>query len=263
MAKTDFQDGVTVVAADFLNKIFGGGTEDSHVHDGGTDDGSASKVDLGDHIDYGTNGGASVTNDDASTHEVTHEHSGAGDAKWVTDIVSALVKVVSPILEATTSVRTGLIETPSDNLSLDKQAGGDANILLGNITASGTAFLDVIRSAQVDFEDGGGNSGQGSALARNTAKAWGKVNQSGGSYTLGNSYGIDSITKNSTGNVTVTLTNAPASWDDLCIMAKIEGNTGKADIKDPGTASDEIEVDLLDNAGTSNVDDSFHIMVFY
>ena len=47
MAKTDFANG-TIVTPEFLDSIFftGGG----HVHDGGTDDGHSSKVDLTAHV---------------------------------------------------------------------------------------------------------------------------------------------------------------------------------------------------------------------
>lgn len=50
MAKTNFVDGTTAVVAEWLNKVF------THVHDGADEDGSAPKVDLRDHIDYGPGG---------------------------------------------------------------------------------------------------------------------------------------------------------------------------------------------------------------
>lgn len=82
MPKTTFTDGVTAVAAAFLNKIF------SHVHDGADEDGSAAKVDFSDHIDYGDQGQLSVTNDDAGLHEITHSGS-ALFKRFVTGVLSA------------------------------------------------------------------------------------------------------------------------------------------------------------------------------
>lgn len=57
MSKTKFVDGQTPIEADFLNKIFGGDSASSddrirlgHIHDGGTGDGHATKIDLSDHV---------------------------------------------------------------------------------------------------------------------------------------------------------------------------------------------------------------------
>lgn len=50
MPKTNFVDGTTAVVAEWLNKVF------THVHDGADEDGSAPKIDLQDHIDYGPGG---------------------------------------------------------------------------------------------------------------------------------------------------------------------------------------------------------------
>lgn len=57
----------------------------NHVHDGGVTDLSAPLVDLNAHIDYGTNGDLAIGTDDASLHEVIHDHSGAGTALLRTD----------------------------------------------------------------------------------------------------------------------------------------------------------------------------------
>jgi hypothetical protein len=57
MAKTTFVDGVTVVSADFLNAT------QEHVHDGADADGSAPKVNLFDHVDWGDHAEVVLTED--------------------------------------------------------------------------------------------------------------------------------------------------------------------------------------------------------
>ncbi len=86
MPSTLFTDGETSVAAAWLNKIFGTG---GHVHDGADADGSAPKVHLGDHVDYGTNGRLVVTNDDTGAHEITHETTGAFVSRFITGVLKA------------------------------------------------------------------------------------------------------------------------------------------------------------------------------
>lgn len=50
MAKTTFVDGTSTIWASFMNSIFN--TDGGHKHDGGTDDGSAGKVNPKDHVDW-------------------------------------------------------------------------------------------------------------------------------------------------------------------------------------------------------------------
>jgi hypothetical protein len=72
MAKTTFTDGLTAVAAAFLNKIF------THVHDGLDQDGSAPKVDLGAHTNLDT-GGAAIKAPGHAVAWVTYEVDNSGN----------------------------------------------------------------------------------------------------------------------------------------------------------------------------------------
>ncbi len=60
---------------------------EEHVHDGGSTDWSAPKISLLSHIDWGDNGEMEVIDDTVSVHEVEHNHTGAGVAKFNTDVL--------------------------------------------------------------------------------------------------------------------------------------------------------------------------------
>lgn len=60
----------------------------THVHDGGSTDLSAVKVDLFDHVDVGENGELSKTTDTVDDHIITHGHTAAGNATFETDNVT-------------------------------------------------------------------------------------------------------------------------------------------------------------------------------
>lgn len=77
MAKTDFVNGTTVVTAEFLDSIYL--TDGGHKHDGGSDDGSASKIDPETETDWGTNAAAPAkTTDSVSEVLWTFAHAAAG-----------------------------------------------------------------------------------------------------------------------------------------------------------------------------------------
>lgn len=84
MAKTTFVDGSSTLWADFVNSIYntGGG----HKHDGGSDDGSAGKIDPETEIEWGTHAAApSKTADSASAVEWSFAHAAAGVFRFLFD----------------------------------------------------------------------------------------------------------------------------------------------------------------------------------
>ncbi|MDZ7703374.1 MAG: hypothetical protein U5L04_02690 [Trueperaceae bacterium] len=246
MAKTDFTNGVTVVGEAFLNKIFGGGTEDSHVHDGGSEDGSASKVDPQNHIDWdgggGANGDVAVTQDDSNEHEVTHQHTGAGASRWIADIVEAADRFVSNTIRA----------AAGDRIRVEEDGGGNGGFIVDALTAPNDLNVE---------DTSGALNGAASVIAANTPKAWAKVDESGGSYTLGNNKFISGINKVGMGIVEMTLAKPAGAGGDLCVLAHPNGNTSH-DISADGTAANQITVNIITSDGSA-ADGSFSVVVYH
>ena len=76
MAKTTFVDGTSTIWASFMNSIFN--TDGGHKHDGGTDDGSAGKIDPATEVDWGTNAAVSLIADNAAKVHWWLNHAAAG-----------------------------------------------------------------------------------------------------------------------------------------------------------------------------------------
>ena len=106
----------------------------AHVHDGVDQDGSAPKVDLTDHVDYGTNGDLAVTldgpdtnNNNTLTHEITHSSGTGAVARFVAGVLTATTKVVTATIEASS--------TSLGNVTVQDGSGGKGNLDVGTLTA--------------------------------------------------------------------------------------------------------------------------------
>lgn len=246
MAKTDFQTG-TVVTAEFLNAIF------EHVHDGADEDGSAPKVDLADHIDWGDNGQMEVTDDgnDPRT-EYTSEN---GDAALAADILEGMARLVSDVIRPESA----------DTVTLETADGGSDSYL--DLL---TAILESVRARDHSSGDDydrvevlNANGSHGWADAANTPKAQVTIDidSSGESASIQYEEGIDSVSYESPGEYTLT-TGKGINQQSMVVQVTAEDSSST-----PGPAtpvierfgSDEIRIHVWDNDGERHDPDYLHV----
>lgn len=134
---------------------------DNHVHDGGTADLSVAKIDLSDHIDYGTNGFLDIGTDTALIHEIVH--SGTAAVKVFTTDIFNVGTVDTEIVNASQQVNTPLVETSggtvnagSLNVSASSIFTGSTNVFLGGlqVTSTQNASLGTILSNKASGTSG-------------------------------------------------------------------------------------------------------------
>lgn len=239
MAKTDFTDGETPVTAAWLDSHYV--TNGGHVHDGGSEDGHAPKIDLQNHVDWGDNGEMAVTEDVNSLgagegHVVTHRHTGGGSgmvAKFVSDVLEAVDKHVAPLVEATT-------EFLGDTFSLKS----------GQTVFS---FLDY-------------NNAEATLVARNTAKAYGQISDSGDRNGDYEGIGNPSHVAGSGNPYDIPLDDAASAVGDIvAIVTPLGGSTASGapviphvEIVDTST----VRVTIYDHAG-NGAEADFMFVAYY
>ena len=89
-------------------------------------------------------------------------------------------------------------------------------------------------------------------------KAWAYYTNSAGTYTLVASSGVASFVKNSTGNLTITLSTAMSSTSYLCVPA--QANTGRLSTATP--ASTTTVTVLVRDFSNVSADGDFGLVVF-
>lgn len=111
------------------------------------------------------------------------------------------------------------------------------------------------------------DSGTGTMSYEAAPKAWAYVTQSGGTYTLSAGYNIASITKNSTGNVTITFNTAFASTSFAAVFsvnlfsAVNDSWTVQEILGSRTTSSVRVQIAGTGSAGTAQ-DGGFSVVVF-
>jgi len=136
MAKTTFVDGTSTIWASFMNSIFN--TDGGHKHDGGTDDGSAGKIDPATETDWGTNAAApSKSTDTASRVEWSLSHAAAGAFKLVVDHLGL----------STLSPKSGDLIVVSDNTGLNFKDLKGRDLLFETLDMASGPTLKVIATS--------------------------------------------------------------------------------------------------------------------
>ena len=147
MAKTKFVEKETVINADFLNKMFGGDptnaslTSDDprkigHVHDGGTQDGHVSKVDLSSHVTNSMHGNRLQS---GTVQKISiGSHTSKGDAIPAFETVGS-TKNYYLNLGSLETLGQGIFQHSDGNGGLD----GDQYIKYGSTLGTGTSSLSV------------------------------------------------------------------------------------------------------------------------
>lgn len=85
MAKTVFINGLTVMTAEWCNKVFN--TDGGHKHDGVNSDGHAQKINLNTEFTVGAQGKLEAPTESADLHVIRHDHAAAGNAILQTDVL--------------------------------------------------------------------------------------------------------------------------------------------------------------------------------
>lgn len=128
--------------------------DQNHTHDGGATDYSAPKVDLQNHIDYGSNGELRIGEDGAGGHEIIHDHLGAGPAHFITDIIHCIQ------IETTDA---GVLEIKDDGGSRNRIDAVNAPVAIGRIASTGAIVqefgIDTVNKTatpiyEITFDDG-------------------------------------------------------------------------------------------------------------
>lgn len=265
--------------------------EQNHLHDGGSSDLSAPLVNFSSHIDWDEGGGAgakmSVTTDDGTTHEVTHD-GGTATSKFVSDIIEAASRLVADTVRSATGTDidfqdaagtsqaatlladTIKLATAVETSSL-KASTLDSNLDgTGYTLQIGTVFLDSLQSSSADDVIKAWDnalSGVAAIDAKNTPIAWGHITEDGsGNYFFANDYGLTNIQKQATaGEVQIDLDGPRtlASAADGCVIATVEGSGAlyaSAQVIDTNT----IQVNIYDDTG-ANVEatnEGFFVVVY-
>jgi hypothetical protein len=201
MALTKFTDGVTTVAAAWLNQVFG---DNGHVHDGQDDDGHAPKINPKHHIDWdgdddGTaEGEMEITEDSSSAHEVTHQHLGSGVARLISDVLKAPTRVV-----------TEFVESPGNDIQFEKSGGGLAELFTGVINAS-DVYLNSLnpRGGRVmpAYANGPSTPNKLAYLrSSSTPVGYGTIGWPSGNVTIRDGYNLLSVSNNGTGEYGISL----------------------------------------------------------
>lgn len=90
--------------------------------------------------------------------------------------------------------------------------------------------------------------------------AWASVSQSGGTYTVGNSYNVASVTKNSTGILTVVMTN-PFVTTPYVVNTSIQDSVNAISRCNSITSSSTFVIEIINTLNT-NVDSGFSFSCF-
>lgn len=151
MAQTTFTDGVTAVAAAFLNKIF------THVHDGLDQDGSAPKVDLGAHTNLDT-GGAAIKGTGAAVAWIVYSGNGTVLASKNVDVAGSTLTGSSHSIKLDEPARTDLDASGGaiDHVgaALVSPSTGSISILPGARYRKQTDNSEVILLSFINRSDG-------------------------------------------------------------------------------------------------------------
>lgn len=140
---------------------------DNHVHDGEGGDLSAPKVELAEHIEYGTYGKLTVEKDTESEHVIRHTRENGG---MQTTFRTGRVHASEAFLEKITMPLLGGVST----LRIAKLTPGDPPVIL---VVEGEVRTDVISSDNLVVSKLFGGPGHGEITANNTAKAWGVIDR--------------------------------------------------------------------------------------
>jgi hypothetical protein len=146
MAKTTFVDGTSTIWASFMNSIFN--TDGGHKHDGGTDDGSAGKIDPATEVDWGTDGVATVTEPFASKTLFTLARTAGEFWLQCTGLLSSWVSTdqIYPLSGSEVDFQnpdTTWVDIEAGAVKANGDVEGDAGTFTGLVTTTGQVNGDI------------------------------------------------------------------------------------------------------------------------
>lgn len=129
------------------------------------------------------------------------------------------------------------------------------------LSTNTTWTLPSADSAGFLQSNGSGVLSFSTAPISNSAKAWGRVTQSAGTYTLQGSFNVASISKTGTGQITINFTTAFADTNYTALASGTDAVN--ATVRVGTTATGSMPITIINTTGTSaNVDSGFSFVCF-
>jgi len=192
-----------------------------------------------------------------------------GSGSLIADKLEGTTRVEGTVVNGTAKVTTNTTETDfiqgfGSGVDVLDSNQNDGDLTSGTVEAFTKLIAEKIEVSNnanhVIVVDANGNLENVRAL--NTAKAWARIDESSGSYSVGAGHGISSASGTGTsGEVDLTLAQDMSSSGDFAATGSIKGNLGAEINFIPNDAS-TVRTEITADDGT-RVDDTFYVIIYY